>query len=232
MKQVAPIFRVIALAPVVGAGASAVHWLTKGPVAEIRRWAVTSQPPQGGWTLDRLVVDAAAAACLVVALCFAASTVLTLVSAYVGSAAPWLGRTARIIGPRWWRHFILVTCGLGFVPGLALAAEEPDTPDVERCGQVCSSGLSGLPLPDLPVESASRQRATSATKADASQAVIVRSGDSLWLIASSQLSDTATDAAIAHQVADLHRANRTTIGNDPDLIYPGQLLTPPGDSYD
>lgn len=229
MAQAPRLLRGIALAIVLIAAEALIWWATKDPVADIRRWVVTSQPPRGGWTLDRLIVDAAAGACLVLALLVVASTVLTVLSAYLGSVAPWVGRAARILGPRWWRHFILVTCGLGLsVPGLALAADEIDTSDKERCEQECSSGLSGLPMPDLPIDKSKNQPASPAADTQDSRDITVRPGDSLWLISSSQLTATASNGAIADRVADLYDANRSTIGNDPDLIYPGQLLTPPG----
>jgi hypothetical protein len=229
MAQAPRVLRGIALAMVLIAAEALIWWATKDPVADIHRWVVTAQPPQGGWTLDRLIVDAAAGACLVLALLVVASTVLTVLSAYLGSAAPWVGRTARILGPRWWRHFILVTCGLGLsVPGLALAADETDTSGKERCEQECSTGLSGLPMPDLPIDKSKNQRATPSADIQDARAAIVRPGDSLWLISSSQLTATASNKVIADRVADLYDANRSTIGDDPDLIYPGQLLIPPG----
>ncbi|CAN5734493.1 hypothetical protein BH24ACT8_BH24ACT8_10330 [soil metagenome] len=57
--------------------------------------------------------------------------------------------------------------------------------------------------------------------------VIVRSGDTLWSIAASHLGPDATVAEIAAQWPRWFDANREVIGNDPDLILPGQQLRPP-----
>jgi nucleoid-associated protein YgaU len=57
--------------------------------------------------------------------------------------------------------------------------------------------------------------------------VVVRRGDTLWHIAARYLGPGATTAEIAHEWPRWHAANRAVIGDDPDLIHPGQLLTPP-----
>ncbi|GAA3120689.1 LysM peptidoglycan-binding domain-containing protein [Kribbella aluminosa] len=58
--------------------------------------------------------------------------------------------------------------------------------------------------------------------------VVVREGDSLWSIAARELGPSATNEAIAARWHDWYSANRHVIGNDPDLILPGQVLrTPP-----
>ena len=52
-------------------------------------------------------------------------------------------------------------------------------------------------------------------------------GESLWSISEDALA-TEDPAAVAAFWPKLYEANRDTIGSDPDLIYPGQLLTIPG----
>ncbi|MDQ6658280.1 MAG: LysM peptidoglycan-binding domain-containing protein, partial [Actinomycetota bacterium] len=59
------------------------------------------------------------------------------------------------------------------------------------------------------------------------QVVVVRPGDSLWLIAADQLGQGADDATIDAQWRRWYRANRSVIGFDPDLIQPGQHLRAP-----
>lgn len=59
------------------------------------------------------------------------------------------------------------------------------------------------------------------------RAVRVRPGDSLWLIAARRLGPSAGPAQIAAAWPRWYRANRATIGDDPALIMPGQVLTPP-----
>ena len=78
----------------------------------------------------------------------------------------------------------------------------------------------------------SRGAAASASSADGTDGVVVHRGDTLWSIAARHLGPAATASDID---AEWHRwfvANRDLIGNDPNLIAPGQLLSPPprGDS--
>ncbi|MDQ6806153.1 MAG: LysM peptidoglycan-binding domain-containing protein [Actinomycetota bacterium] len=57
---------------------------------------------------------------------------------------------------------------------------------------------------------------------------VVRSGESLWLVAEHMLGDRATDAEIAAAVEQLWELNAGRIATgDPDLIYPGQALRLP-----
>ncbi|WP_461164920.1 LysM peptidoglycan-binding domain-containing protein [Arthrobacter sp. R4-81] len=59
-------------------------------------------------------------------------------------------------------------------------------------------------------------------------AVTVVEGDSLWTIVASHLGPLASDVDIAQEWPLWYRANRTVIGENPDVLKPGQLLTPPG----
>jgi len=57
--------------------------------------------------------------------------------------------------------------------------------------------------------------------------VAVKLGDTLWSIAAQELGPTATSTEID---AEWHRwfaANRAVIGDDADVIEPGQRLSPP-----
>ena len=54
----------------------------------------------------------------------------------------------------------------------------------------------------------------------------VRPGDSLWAIAARTLGDTSVDAVDRYWRA-IYDANRDLIGADPDLIFPGQVLSLP-----
>lgn len=56
---------------------------------------------------------------------------------------------------------------------------------------------------------------------------VVRDGETLWEIAEGQTARTATQ--ISDRVEAIHRANLRTIGPDPDLILPGQVLSLPGE---
>ena len=81
-------------------------------------------------------------------------------------------------------------------------------------------GVDGLRLPDRPLVAASEPQHVQRT-------VVVHRGDTVWAIARGRLGSRANVASIAREVPRWHDANRAVIGPDPDLIHPGQRLTPP-----
>lgn len=123
--------------------------------------------------------------------------------------------------PAAWRAWLLGVFVAAFA-GLAPAHASESQPSAP------AQALDGLPLPDRTIDGPRRQP-TGPTPA----VVIVRPGDSLWLIARRLLPGHAANADVAGVVARLHARNRTVIGADPDLIRPGQRLeVPTGASHD
>src|SRR5207253_1287172 len=57
--------------------------------------------------------------------------------------------------------------------------------------------------------------------------VVVHRGDSLWRIAARNLDPAATTQEVAVAWPQWWAANRDVIGDDPDLIHPGQRLSAP-----
>ncbi len=60
-----------------------------------------------------------------------------------------------------------------------------------------------------------------------SDTVTVRRGDTLWSIAAAHLGSGATDAEVAAEWPRWYEANRAVIGDDPDVVAPGQQLQAP-----
>ncbi|MBV9290883.1 MAG: LysM peptidoglycan-binding domain-containing protein [Frankiales bacterium] len=89
------------------------------------------------------------------------------------------------------------------------------------------------PLPARPpvVAPAPRAQPTSSPSIGATHraaaSVVVRPGDSLWTIAARRLGRRATPTAVAASWPRWWATNRSVIGANPDLIHPGQRLTPP-----
>ena len=88
--------------------------------------------------------------------------------------------------------------------------------------------------PASPVVDAPNRAATSTRPArieSQGDTYVVRSGDSLWRIAEQTLADrtqgTVTSSDIAQFWPVVYEANRTLIGDDPNLIFPGQTLQIP-----
>jgi nucleoid-associated protein YgaU len=57
--------------------------------------------------------------------------------------------------------------------------------------------------------------------------VTVLAGDTLWDIAATAMGPGASDMDIAMQWPRWYEANRAVIGQDPDVLLPGQILQPP-----
>lgn len=80
--------------------------------------------------------------------------------------------------------------------------------------------VDGLRLPDRPLVAVSEPPRVQPT-------VVVRPGDTLWAIARAHRGSRTDVATTARAVDRWHETNRDVIGSDPDLIRPGQRLTPP-----
>jgi hypothetical protein len=56
------------------------------------------------------------------------------------------------------------------------------------------------------------------------QTVVVESGDSLWSISQRLLPENATSQQIYNEVVRIYALNNERIGEDPNLLYPGEVL--------
>lgn len=83
-------------------------------------------------------------------------------------------------------------------------------------------GVDGLRLPDRPTVVSTARPVTE-------HVVVVRPGDSLWAIARAHLGSHADVAGTARACDRWYQANRDVIGDDPDLIKPGQRLAAPSE---
>ncbi|WP_038951426.1 LysM peptidoglycan-binding domain-containing protein [Aeromicrobium massiliense] len=135
---------------------------------------------------------------------------LALLAEHVGWAARVLGRLA----PRLVRH-VLVGGAVG--AGLVVPAAAGAT------------SLDGLPYPERPTGGPVLAQAPTepARPAVAPATHVVREGESLWTIAADHLPAQAGTDDVAGAVRRWHAANRAVLGDDPDLIHPGQRLRPP-----
>ena len=118
------------------------------------------------------------------------------------------------------RRLVLVACGVAVAAGTALPATASGGEGREL--------LVGLALPDRAVAPAPRheRRPTVRTSAepDAPDTYVVRPGDSLWSIAQAHPGATGS---VELRWRAIWQANRDLVGDDPDLILPGQALRLP-----
>ncbi|GAB3065559.1 hypothetical protein GCM10027080_01380 [Pedococcus soli] len=105
-------------------------------------------------------------------------------------------------------------------PGFSATSPVGDpAPDVPPAGWVPSRPVQRpVVTPDL---------VTSGGSTPAPPEVVVQRGDTLWSLAATHLGPDATDAEVAAAWPRWHRANLSVIGDDPDLLRPGQVLTVP-----
>jgi resuscitation-promoting factor RpfA len=89
-----------------------------------------------------------------------------------------------------------------------------------------TAGRAGLPNPDRPQTHDPVTRPP-LRHVDASDHVTVKRGDNLWNIAKDHLPAGASNAEVNREWQRWYDANRQVIGDNPDLILPGQVLRPP-----
>ncbi|MBL0748571.1 LysM peptidoglycan-binding domain-containing protein [Nocardioides baculatus] len=168
----------------------------------------------GAWTAARSASGPAAVTGLVVATC---ATVLSLALAWL-----WLVTTATVVdllrgrtpSQGATRRLVLLACGVAVVVGTSAPAMATGGDGREL--------LAGLPLPQRAVAPVVH-RATPARPVTTGT-YVVRPGDSLSSIALAHPGAGSLD----DRWRALWRANHDVVGDDPDLIHPGQALRLPG----
>lgn len=134
---------------------------------------------------------------------------------WTGCPLSWRRRLLGLLAP-----VLAPGVGLGTAPAVAdPGAAGPDGP----AGSPVAAHVVGLPLPDRQPGHGRRPRPE--PPADGA-VVVVGGGDTLWTIAARDLPG-APAAEIARRCSAIYRANRSVVGDDPDLILPGQRLRLP-----
>ncbi len=122
-----------------------------------------------------------------------------------------------------------VPSGLPGTVGTAHAAAAADWSERSDDGSAGIDPRWRPPAPaSVPGPLTARQLRADAPAADSST-VTVLAGDTLWGLAAASLGPLATDVEIAMAWPRLYQSNKAVIGDNPDLLYPGQILRiPPG----
>jgi hypothetical protein len=97
--------------------------------------------------------------------------------------------------------------------------------DIDGVTSPTGGGVPSPPSVSWPTDAAPHASQRPAT--ETSEDVVVRSGDSLWLIAAHRLGDDASDAQIAALWPQWYAANHDAIGANPSVLTPGTHLVPP-----
>ncbi len=129
-------------------------------------------------------------------------------------------RLSRAITPRFLRRALFLGAAGALAIGPAMAGSTGQGPQGQDQGSV-SRVLDGLRLPDRPMGLQPRHVLT------APATYTVKPGDTLWAIAARDLDPTTSPMEIAAAMLRWYAANRSLIGADPNLIFPGQQLNRP-----
>lgn len=112
------------------------------------------------------------------------------------------------------------------LPAIGSAGSGPTERSVVDGTELQPQWKPRVPVVDPGLVSPSPARAA-AEPAHALRDVPVRAGESLWTIAARELGPGASDVDIAARWPLWYQANRNVIGADPNVLLPGQLLSPP-----
>jgi hypothetical protein len=175
---------------------------------------------------DVLLADVAASLLWLVAAWLATGIAATLLAAMPGTAGRLMGAASHRLLPGALCRVVAGSAGLGVLLAPIPAMAAPGSADAAAVQHVATA----LPAPVWPGAQPSVSRPDppppSPTKTS-DRAVRVRPGDSLWLITAHRLGPNVAPAEVAAAWPRWYAANRDVIGADPDLILPGQLLSPP-----
>lgn len=223
-----------------------VAWASAATGAAVALAAAWPAPPVGLTTgtlvLEDLVANAACAALLLTLAAAAASAWASLALAAVRRAGSQrLVRLERAVAPSLVRRLAATAIGVGVLAGAGAGAataapapvpaavqplvpswpaETATTPPVPApatggpSGPGASSGVTAAPPGRQP---------GAAPVGD----VVVAPGDSLWRIAEQHLPPDADAGRVAAEWPRWWSANRAVVGDDPDLLLPGQHLRTP-----
>ena len=212
--------------------------------------------PSTSWaSLTQLQEDPAAPLVALVALGAWACTVWLLLVVAVtvcgrlpGAAGRIARRTARRVAPASVRALLKVAVGTTVavsVFGGTPSALADDRPAITSSYDWPGVALKASPAPELdwpsvpPNHAAPKPPAPAPTRAAAvahpgpaaGTDVIVHAGDTLWGIAARDLGPEATPTQVAQAWPRWWSANRTVLGDHPELIHPGEHLTAPHDTH-
>lgn len=187
----------------------------------------------GGAAAETALADGVALVLLTLGAAVAAWYAVTglLVAVCVGGrlvGRAWQGgdRLVRRRGAPLLRRLVAVTAGAALSGALAVSTTAAaDVPDDLR--------WAPRPAATAAAEPAPAPAATAEPSPQAPSVHVVVAGESLWRIAEQHLAargDPTHPAAVATAWPAWYAANRDVVGPDPDLIHPGQVLTPPGAS--
>ncbi len=202
---------------------------------------------QGSGTLTDLVGLAASAVGLLLLAWWLVSLILAFVAGMLAQKAQTrVQRFASAAAPEYMKRIAIAVLGLNMIAIPAATASESSVTVNITTSAAAEGAESVSPLwvdsqENATLESVSpqwkptRQPAQGGLLVKQQRAadirqhneVTVKPGDCLWTLAAEQLGSSATDQQIANQWQLWYSANQDVIGEDPDILLPGTVLTAP-----
>lgn len=205
---------------------------------------------------DTVVGTLAATALWVVCVWLGLASLVVLAGALPGTAGVIARSLGNAAVPAILRRAVAGALGVGILVAPAAALASPSPSPTSGASSAGAASMSPLPAPSWPSASAASAQPTVAMTSGwpsnaervprppggaappaardgrrqppaANESVVVRSGDSLWVIAAARLGRPASDDQVAVAWPRWYAANRAEIGSDPNLIRPGQILHAP-----
>jgi LysM domain len=237
MRTVILLTRLLVVTVILGTAVAVTWSLTADATLELARTVGSGGRPGAVWSLDHLMGDLASVLCLVAVLGLAVMSVSAVTAALAAERSPTVAEACARLTPRSYRRLVAALCGAGVAApiafgGSAMADGHRQPPACHAQCQQPTPRLRGLAYPDLPTRQGRRSPPTGGYGRQPREAVptpqiVVRTGDSLWRIAERRLCPGASVADVATLTWHLYALNRSTIGGDPDLIFPGMTLIAP-----
>lgn len=145
----------------------------------------------------------------------------------------WQGASARELAgvPPWLRRLVLLGCGVALAGGITAPGHAVG--EASSGGVAGAAMLAGLPMPDRATDWAAPATAPEPASSAVEAPVrppgphTIAPGETLWGIAAASLDPDAPPEAVEARWREIHRVNRAVIGDDPDLIHPGDRLVLP-----
>lgn len=172
---------------------------------------------------------------LVAAACLLAWTLLGYL-VLVGALTVAIGRSRagtdtpaavlRRCAPAGLRRTVAATLGIGLLIGTGTGAASAATP-TSFDWPSGAAPTSAAPAAPAPAGAVSGEPDQPPDQPDPPHRVVVAAGDTLWAISAAALPADADNHAIAQAWPSWWSANREVIGDDPNLLFPGQRLRPP-----
>jgi hypothetical protein len=212
------------------------HVSVLGQVTHPRAWVA-----QVG--ADRAAAQLCLAAVWLIAAWVAVGITAGAAAALPGAAGRLGAAVAHLVLPRTLYRIVAGAAGLGVLmtPGLAAASAAPTAPASAATPTPDWPTDSAVPTPQWPVEAARhpghrpqlpphREQRPPARQRAATRTIVVQAGDTLWSIAAEHLIGRPTPKRVAAAWPRWYAANRPVIGDDPNLIVPGEQLRTPSEN--